>query len=626
MVAAVPSLAPSTFHRTAVVFAVLVILAVAAYWRLLNLGSPGLWLDEILGVRGAGPEHGPIYYAVMRATTRELPNEGLTRLPFALAGLASVVVAFMAGRTASGPWLGIGAASAVAASPIHIYYSREARPYALLLLCGFVGLYALTRASRTERWLPWMSLLAAACVLALFTSANGVAMVAGLLTAAVWILPSKWRLALAWLALLVVTGCACWYIATVYYPSPEGTLGTLPSAMAISQAAAPLLGPMISGHREMSPVPVAAWLGLVLAAVGAITIGLFSPRLAFALLSAAVVGFALPVALMLWVQHGISVRYALAAFPALAVLTAGPLALVDRINRPWTREPQWLVISAALLLFVLGDAHAMARRAAYREKADWRRVTEIVLDRSRPGDTVIVSNDWSEICLTYYMPKGESARKIVNVHESLEDAKRVAAVAQRALLVSAGTHFTSYAVPRWMDVSLPKVWQGPREDLQVSFYPDRATYLETAITLKEVETDENRLATMLRSRIDMTINARDYLLDGWHDRETFGRDVPYRWADGRATFYVPAVRRMPSELVTRVRPHPNAGQGATFDVRANGVSLARTILEGDWQDVHVRIPDGYLEKGANVLEFFTVVTQPADAAGPAIAVQAIEVR
>jgi hypothetical protein len=49
-------------------------------------------------------------------------------------------------------------------------------------------------------------------------------------------------------------------------------------------------------------------------------------------------------------------------------------------------------------------------------------------------------------------------------------------------------------------------------------------------------------------------------------------------------------------------------------------------LEGDWQDVHVRIPAGYLKKGANVVEFHTTATGQVDIAGPAVAVQAIEVR
>jgi hypothetical protein len=225
------------------------------------------------------------------------------------------------------------------------------------------------------------------------------------------------------------------------------------------------------------------------------------------------------------------------------------------------------------------------------------------------------------------MPTGASARRIVNVHESLDEARRVAAGAQRALLVSAGTHFTSHAVPRWMQADLPNVWRGAQEDLLVSYYPDRRAYLETAITSKEVEADEARLTTMLRSRIDMTVNARDYLLNGWSDRETYRRDIPFRWADGRAAIYLPAVGRTPRELVTRVRQHPSLTRGAVLDILANGVAVSHTIFDGEWQDVHARLPPGYLKPGANLIEFRTSAAPGAPPfTGPAVAVQGIEVR
>jgi hypothetical protein len=620
----VSRVAASGFRTNATLAAVLVIVAAAAYWRLAGLGTPGLWLDEILGVRGVGPEHGPIYYAIMRATTRPSPDEVLTRLPFALAGLACVVVAFLAGRAASGPWLGVGAASAVAASPIHIYYSREARPYALLLLCGVVGVLALARASRTGRPWPCLALLAAASVLAVFMSANGMVLVVALLAGAIWVLPLGWRPALAWLALLAVTGGACWYVAHVYYPSPAAAGATLPAARAIVEASAPLLGPMFSGHREMSPVPLAAWIGLGLGGLGAIAIGVQAPRLALALITAAFVGLALPVALMLWIEHGISARYALSAYPALTLLAAGPLALIDRIDRPWTRDARWLVVAAGVLLVGLGDAHARTRHAAYLEKADWRKVASIVLERSAPGDTVIVSNDWSEICLTYYMPDGQSGRKVVNIHESLDDARRVAAAATRALLVSAGTHFTSYAVPRWMEDSLPAVWPSGRENLRVAYYPNRAAYLEHAITPEEVEADEQRLMTMLRSRIDMTVNARRFLVEGWHDAEVYRRDTPFRWANPRAIAYLPVSERWPTELRTKVRPHPRLVD-RTLTVLINGTPASAVMLTDEWTDVTVPLPRERLKADANLIELRTAEPPAPDDRG-AKAVQGIEIR
>jgi hypothetical protein len=602
--------------------AALAILAAAAYWRFLNLDAPGLWLDEILGVRGIGPEHGPVYYAAMRAMTRQEPNEFLTRLPFALAGLAGVMAAFAAGRAASGSWLGIGAASALAASPIHIYYSREARPYALLVLCGMAGVYALAQAIRTKGRLSWIMLVVTAAMAALFVSANGASVAAALLGAAIWTWPSTRRQALSWVAVLLAAGGACSFIVFSIYPPPDAA-ATWPGVFALHGEVAPLLGPLFSGHRETSPIPAAAWIGLALAASGAVVIGRRAPRLALALGTAALIGLTLPVGLMIWLQHGISARYVLSALPALTLLAAGPLALLDHIDRAWTRDPRWLSAGAVVAVTALGAAHTAARHDALREKADWRRVAAVVLERSSAGDTVIVSNDWTEICLGYYLQPDRTARRLVNVRESLDEAKRAASTAGHALIVSAGTHFTSYAIPRWME-DLPILFRSGRESLQVAFYPDRATYVERAITATEVADDEKRLITSWRSRIDMTVNARAYLLSGWHDAEVYQRDTPFRWADPTAVAYVPVWTRWPREVVTRVRPHPRLID-RTLTVLINGVAVASVVLRDEWTEVRVQIPRGHLKAGSNMIELRTAAP-PAPYDRGAKAVQAIELR
>ena len=141
-------------------------------WRLAGLASPGLWLDEILGVRGIGPERPSLLRDDARHY-RRAPERVLTRLPFAVAGVVGVAVACLLGRAVSGPWLGVGVGSFVATSPIHLYYSREARPCAYLLLCGFVGLLAVTHLVRRSDRSPWWSLaLAGAVAAAVSTSAN----------------------------------------------------------------------------------------------------------------------------------------------------------------------------------------------------------------------------------------------------------------------------------------------------------------------------------------------------------------------------------------------------------------------------------------------------------------------
>jgi mannosyltransferase len=610
-----------TVGATACAAALLAIIGVAAWWRLAHLGSPGLWLDEILGVLGVGPEHGQGYYALMRATRQAAPNEALTRLPFALAGLLAIAAAFATGRALSGPWVGTGAAALLAASPIHIYYSREARPYALLVLCGFVGLYGAARAVRGGhspfRALP---ILLAATAAAILVSANGAFVVAAVLVAAAWAWPATWPGRLAWLPLMGAITAAPFAIARVAYPIPGGSPDAIPTLAQVWDAARPLIGPLVSGHREMAEVPTLAWLVLGTVVAGAVVLGWRAPRPALGLLASTLIGLLLPVAVTVWMSHRLSARYALGALPGLCLLAASPLALLDRSGARWTRDGRVLVAAAVALVAVLGLGQERARRLALGEKADWRRVVAAVVERTSPGDLVLASTDWAHVCLDYYLPKGDAARQLVNLKESRAEGERLVATVPRALLVTGGAH-VNYEAAVWMR-TFPAVFTSGREDITVAFYPDRPTYIATVVTPAEVAADEARLRGMLRARVDMSVNADRFLLEGFRGPEVYGRDTPFRWADARSSIYLPVASHPPARLKTRARPHP-ALTDRRFAVWLNGVPLAEITLGDPWLDVDVAIPRSYLKTGANLLEFRTPGAPAAPLAPGAVAIQGV---
>lgn len=66
----------------------------------------------------------------------------------ALFGTATVPVAYLAGRELSGRRTGVAVAAIVAASPMLVWYSQDARSYALLVLCSTAALYFFLRARR----------------------------------------------------------------------------------------------------------------------------------------------------------------------------------------------------------------------------------------------------------------------------------------------------------------------------------------------------------------------------------------------------------------------------------------------------------------------------------------------
>jgi mannosyltransferase len=75
-----------------------------------------------------------------------------------LAGVATVPVAYLAGRELAGPRAGLIAAALVAVSPFLVFYSLEARAYALLTLLGALSFWLFARALRRQRGAtlaPW---------------------------------------------------------------------------------------------------------------------------------------------------------------------------------------------------------------------------------------------------------------------------------------------------------------------------------------------------------------------------------------------------------------------------------------------------------------------------------------
>ncbi|HEX6158608.1 MAG TPA: glycosyltransferase family 39 protein, partial [Thermoanaerobaculia bacterium] len=116
-------------------------IALGAWLRFEGLNEPSYWLDEMLGDQltqraaeqpwwrwliGLEREHGPLYYL----TQLLLPG----RVAAAIFGLATIpLVWLLAKRVHSGTAAAV-CAVLLAVSPLHVYYSREARPYALLMM------------------------------------------------------------------------------------------------------------------------------------------------------------------------------------------------------------------------------------------------------------------------------------------------------------------------------------------------------------------------------------------------------------------------------------------------------------------------------------------------------------
>jgi O-antigen/teichoic acid export membrane protein len=139
----------------------------------------GLWLDEATSVFEARMPfgqmittlrttdvHPPLYFSVLWVTIRFFGSGQLAvRLPSIIAGALVVPMLFFLGREVYGRRTGVMAAALGSLAPIMIWYSQEARMYALLMLFGVVALWAQVRIFRGGgRWVWVVYVLASAAM------------------------------------------------------------------------------------------------------------------------------------------------------------------------------------------------------------------------------------------------------------------------------------------------------------------------------------------------------------------------------------------------------------------------------------------------------------------------------
>jgi hypothetical protein len=126
-------------------------------------------LDDVIdrGVRGDG--HPAAVQLWLYACTRLFgTNELAVRLPFALCGILTIIVAFLLGKECFGETTGLLAAACVALLEFPVLQSQLARPYAPGMLWVVAAAWFLVRLLKAVRfplslWLPWivLSILAA---------------------------------------------------------------------------------------------------------------------------------------------------------------------------------------------------------------------------------------------------------------------------------------------------------------------------------------------------------------------------------------------------------------------------------------------------------------------------------
>lgn len=396
------------------------LMALAVVVRFATLDHQSLWYDEsVTAVRVLHPSLGstlssvvhventpPLYYVLAWGWTRVL-GDGVFALRSlsALAGVATVAVAWSIGRELGSRRAAIVLAAIVATNPLFVWYSQEARSYELFVLLASLAFLFFLRA-RSSPAPRTLALWALCAVLSLLTH-----YFAGFLIVAEAAALLRWhardRRVLVALGAVLLSGLAL--IPLVLSQGGRGTnwisnwpLGGRLEAVAQYYLLGESGRPLGRGVLLLTALPILAALPLARR--------LDARGRAGALLCLAVGGFAVlaPLALELAGAHYFTPRYLVAAYVPLS----GALALLAAAGRTRAGAALATVICTANLLVVA----AVAKRPQL-QRGDWQGVVGAL--RGGPPDRAVVVAVIGALPLRYYQPalSQVSARQVVGVRE-----------------------------------------------------------------------------------------------------------------------------------------------------------------------------------------------------------------
>jgi 4-amino-4-deoxy-L-arabinose transferase-like glycosyltransferase len=389
--------------------------------RLFRLGGQSFWNDEILTIDNAGgslldtlvglsdPNILPLYYLTIRGLIGATPPEVWLRLPSALFGALSIPVFYAVLRHRGGRTLGLIGAAILAFSPFHVWYSQEARPYALLLLLSLVAVRALQLA--LERPTPARKTAAVlAAVSVFYCHTIGMGFILFLAVYVLLVTPKRrwgeWALAGVGTALLLTPGVARLLLfppvgsADVFKPVSLWSAGYAAWAFATGYS----LGPTPTEVHQYAPAQV---VGPHLALITAVALCLAVLLVAGAVdlrrrdaevFRSAVAWLGIPsifaLAGAMSTVHPFNVRYAILAFPAFVIFLAAGLRSAGTGRRR---------IAAYMLIAAIG---LWSLRNYFFDPRYWRDDNRsaggYLTAQARPGELVVATAGYTAQNLRYY--------------------------------------------------------------------------------------------------------------------------------------------------------------------------------------------------------------------------------
>ncbi len=616
------------------------IAAIVIFGAVLRFGGiavPSLWLDEILDydvatkltrepfwhwLTGFASEDGPLFFATELAGRFAQAPELAARFLPAVFGVLAIVVAGFSCRGAVGsrlsavggndadsndlPAAGIQQPRALtteslifalllAGSPLAIYYSREARPYALLMLLATAMIALLLKSSTSRPRDPEASrpLLIALPLLALFTTSGAAPLlVASALTAGIAFLLDRRRRFFAVYAVAALMAAA--FIPLLYRHAPVNTAaGFRPLSSRFFQR---LVQSFSLGAVDVTTIQRAAYVVAALALIGAIVLVRRDRIRGVIVIGMAILPIAVSVAALWKLRHWYSVRYIATALPAYLFLVAiGIVALLRLMLRGRTAVavPVIALIAAGL---IVREGWSSARTEPYR-KLNWRVIAATIHEHAHARDAVVTTNDWSYVCLEFYLRRLPPRVRLISAGESASRASSVVAHNEPVWIVSAGFHRPG-DIGDW-SCQYPVVLASPLESFRLHY----ASGIRHLLLNRLTPADTRALVARYPTHVMHLGAESDFFLGGgWHGSEGVDGDVS-RWTGPEpVSVMLIASAAVDHRLTLRMMPFDYRGappQIATISL--NAAPLARVTLATGWHDYPFDVPRASWRDGVNYL-------------------------
>jgi mannosyltransferase len=414
------------------------VLIVAAAFRFYDLDRTSIWFDEALSWWLAShslydmsaiiaidfPDPTPPLHLILLHFTIALfgDSETALRAPSALLGVATIYLVYRLGGVLWDRTTGLIAALFLALSGFHIWYSTEARTYALLAFIATLFVFTVVHATRRPSWLTLAGCAAAGTAL-LYTHTYGAFLFLGInltvLTAILWRVDPvrvgfwQWVVTQAipcvifvpWAALVIIhAGHISVLMSWIGRPTFEWIDYTLTQIAGGQPQLIILL--VLVGLSLINPVRKRNWLQFDYAHLITLT-WLIAP-------------FFIALIISLMIQPILIPRYLICSLPALMLLAAQGLTNLA-LNR--NIKIGLVTIVSASLLAAAYELSAVAQRDDNRAGAAY------FVARALPTDLVVFHNSANEYSYKYYARNYKfnevSFYEIVNSQRDLTGVNRI---------------------------------------------------------------------------------------------------------------------------------------------------------------------------------------------------------